>query len=57
MQELWFLHSACHLILTDIYKKFREESLNSFQVIEGTWICDGQSSKGNNLESIKARVI
>ena len=25
MQELWFLHSACHLILIDIYMKFRED--------------------------------
>ena len=34
MQEFWFLHSAHHLMLIDIYTKFREDSLNSFQVIE-----------------------
>ena len=27
MQELWFLCSACHLMLIDIYMKFREDSL------------------------------
>ena len=40
MQELWFLHSACRLMLVDIYMKFLEDSLNNFQVIEGTWFCD-----------------
>ena len=34
MQELWFLHSALRLMLIDIYMKFREDSLNSFQVIQ-----------------------
>ena len=43
MQKLWFLHSANHLMLTDIYMKFREDSLNSFQVIEQTPFCDRQS--------------
>ena len=32
MQELWLLHSAHHLMLTDIYMKFREDSLNGFQL-------------------------
>ena len=27
MQELWFLHSASHLMLIDIYTKFHEDSL------------------------------
>ena len=36
MQELWFLHSARRLMLTDIYMKYREDSLNGFQVIEQT---------------------
>ena len=36
MQELWFLPSAHCLMLTDIYMKFREDSLNGFQVIEQT---------------------
>ena len=40
MQELWFLHSASHLMLIDIYMKFHEDSLNSFQVIEQTRFCD-----------------
>ena len=40
MQELWFLYSARHLMLTDIYMKFHEDSLNGFQVIERTLFCD-----------------
>ena len=40
MQELWFLRSACQLMLIDIYMKFREDSLNGFQVIEQTRFCD-----------------
>ena len=32
MHELWFLLSAGHLMLIDIYMKFREDSLNGFQV-------------------------
>ena len=40
MQVLWFLRSACRLMLTDIYMKFHEDSLNSFQVIERTQFCD-----------------
>ena len=42
MQELWFLHSACGLMLIDIYMKFCEDSLNGFQVIEwtGVWQTD-----------------
>ena len=36
MQELWFLRSACLLILINIYMKFGEDSLNGFQVIERT---------------------
>ena len=38
MQELWFLHSACCLMLTDTYVKFRKDSLNGFQVIERTQV-------------------
>ena len=34
MQELWFLGPARHLMLIDIHIKFREDSLNGFQVIE-----------------------
>ena len=40
MQVLRFLHSARCLMLIDIYMKFREDSLNSFQVIEQTRFCD-----------------
>ena len=35
MQELWFLHSACRLMLTDIYMKFREDSLTVFKLQSG----------------------
>ena len=30
MQDLWFLRSAYHLMLIDIYMKFHEDSLNVF---------------------------
>ena len=55
-QASWFLHSAPHLMLTDIYMKFREDSLNGFQVRVDTF-CDGQNSKGYNSKSIKSRVM
>ena len=57
MQELWFLPSACHLMLIDIHMKFREDIFNCFQVIERTQFNDGQTSKGNNSKSIEARVM
>ena len=44
-------------MLIDIYMKSPEDSLNGFQVIEGTQFCDGQSSKENNSKSINARVM
>ena len=46
-------------MLIDIYMKFREDSLNSFQVTckEQIRFCEAQSSKGNNSKSIKARVM
>ena len=44
-------------MLIDIYMKFREDNLNSFQVIEQTRFCDQQSSKINNSISINARVM
>ena len=40
MKGLWFLHSARRLILIDIYMKFREDSLDGFQVIGRTRFCD-----------------
>ena len=45
MQELWFLCSAGHLMLIDIYLKFSEDSLNSFQVLERTRFCDRVQGK------------
>ena len=36
MQELWFLHSACPLILVDICMKFHDASLYGLKVIERT---------------------
>ena len=45
MQEIWFLRSARRLMLNDIYMKFREDSLNGFQVIERTRFCDGVQGK------------
>ena len=44
-------------MLIDIYMKFREDSLNGFQVIKRTRFCDGQFSKGNNSKSINAKVM
>ena len=34
--ELWFLCSACHLMMLSITIKFNENVLNGFQVIEWT---------------------
>ena len=45
MQELWFLRSERRLMLIDIYMKFREDSLNCFQVIERTRLCDRQTDR------------
>ena len=39
------LHSACRLMLIDIYIKFREDSLNGFQVIERTWVWQTDGGK------------
>ena len=36
MQELWFLHSACPLMLADICMKFHDASLYGLKVIEQT---------------------
>ena len=35
-QELWFLHSACHILVLNICMKFYEYILNSFKVTEQT---------------------
>ena len=45
MQKLWFLHSTSYLMLIDTYMKFREDSLNGFQVIEWTRFCDRVQGK------------
>ena len=39
IQELWFLHSACHLLVLNICMKFCEYILNSSKVIEPTRFC------------------
>ena len=51
MQELWFLRSVRCLMLIDIYTKFREDSLNDFQVIEQTrvWQTDSQTSREKTM--------
>ena len=36
MQELWFLHSACPLMLVDICVKFHDASLYGLKVLERT---------------------
>ena len=36
LQELWFLHSACHPMLFNISMKFHEDILNGLKVIERT---------------------
>ena len=54
MQELWFLHSACHLKLIDIYRKFLEDILNRFQVTERTQFCD--RVQGKYLKKYKRKI-
>ena len=49
MQELRFLCSARCLMLIDIYMKFREDSLNGFQIIERTRFCYRQMPGENNM--------
>ena len=39
IQQLWFLHSACHLLVLNICMKFYEYILNSSKVIEWTRFC------------------
>ena len=39
IQELWFLHSACHILVLNICMKFYEYILNSFKVTERTLLC------------------
>ena len=37
--KLWFLHSACHLLVLNMCMKFYEYTLNSFKVIERPQLC------------------
>ena len=55
MQELWFLRFALCLMLIDIYMKFREDSLNGFQVIERTrvWQTDRRPMENNMSQNQK----
>ena len=61
IQELWFLRSACHLMLVNICMKFHEDTLNSFKVTERMWFCLRncylQSSKRHNSKNINTRVM
>ena len=36
IQELWFLYSACGLMLVNTCRKFHEDTLKGFKVIEQT---------------------
>ena len=44
IQKLWFLHSACHLLVLNICMKFYEYILNSSKVIERTRFCHGTAN-------------
>ena len=44
-QELWFLWSACRLMMLYICMKFHENILNGFQVIEQTRLRDGRTDR------------
>ena len=60
MQELWFLHSACPLMLVDICIKFHDASLYGLKVIERTrWRQDfmrGKVQREITQKIINARV-
>ena len=51
-QELWFLCSACRLMMLYVSMKFHENILNGFQVIEQTQNYHCQISKGNNSKNV-----
>ena len=61
IQELWFLHSACHPMLVNISMKFHEDILNGLKVIERTQFCHRnyylQRSKEHNSKNIYPRVM
>ena len=61
IQELWFLHSACHLLVLNICMKFYEYILNNFKFIEWTQLIESRNcylkySKGCNSKSSNTRV-
>ena len=43
--ELWFLWSACRLMMLYISMMFHENILNGFQVIEWTQLREGQTDR------------
>ena len=43
-QELWFIHSACHLLVLNIGMKFYECIFSNFKVIEQTPLCQGTAT-------------
>ena len=47
-QELWFLCSACRLMMLYISMKLHDNILNVFQVIDQTQNYHSLISKGNN---------
>ena len=54
--ELWFLWSACHLMMLYISMKLHENILNGFQVTEQTHLLDRQidrptDNQGKNIMS------
>ena len=54
-QDLWFLCSACPLIMLDI-SMLHENILNDFQVMQRTQIYHCRISKGKNSKTVWARV-
>ena len=59
--ELWFMCSACHLMVLYICVKFRENITNGIRVMEQTPVHGRigyvQCSKGNNSKSRQTRVM
>ena len=60
LPELWFLCSACRLIVLYICKRIHENISNHFQLTGWTWVHGGNGyvwcSKGNNSKSRHIRV-
>ena len=58
--ELWFLRSACRLMVLNICVKFHENILNCFEGTELTRECGKiamfQCSTGNNSERVQSKV-